>query len=311
MSFSIIIPVYNAISFIDNLQKNISSFLNCKNAIEIEVIVIDDGSIDGTSEILENIEGIVYYKQRNKGVSSARNYGIKLAKNDYLIFFDSDDDLNENLFDFFLLSEHTRNINFFNYKINDSIVNDNFSSSVINSIDIFSMFLEKKINLTICSLVAKRDFIIEKGILFDEGYTLGEDILFIFKILNCNLEIFYCSKSFFNYRLQVGSAAKSMVTHKKTEMLRLFINFKEENRFNSNILNSYDFFLFTLYLYLVKSCVFFGVDNKETADFIVDYSFLLRIKNNFSKPYYLFFQYFFILTNKLVYYFVIFARKRV
>lgn len=88
---SIIIPLYN---------KEIS----CRFAIEsvlnqtyphFELIIINDGSTDCSVAIVENIiasDGRVkLYNQVNKGVSSARNFGVKVANNDYLAFLDADD----------------------------------------------------------------------------------------------------------------------------------------------------------------------------------------------------------------------------
>ena len=56
-----------------------------------EVIIIDDGSSDTTSQIKEDFPNINYLYQKNSGVSSARNRGIKCAKNEWIAFLDSDD----------------------------------------------------------------------------------------------------------------------------------------------------------------------------------------------------------------------------
>ena len=57
-----------------------------------EVIIIDDGSTDKTSQITKDFPNIKYFYQENSGVSSARNLGIKKAKNVWIAFLDSDDE---------------------------------------------------------------------------------------------------------------------------------------------------------------------------------------------------------------------------
>jgi glycosyltransferase involved in cell wall biosynthesis len=57
-----------------------------------EVIVVDDGSIDNTSKIQKDFPHITYIYQKNSGVSSARNGGIKEAKGEWIAFLDSDDE---------------------------------------------------------------------------------------------------------------------------------------------------------------------------------------------------------------------------
>lgn len=89
--FSFIIPVYNCakevIPCVDNLLK--------LNRDDIEIILINDGSSDNTSKVCESIiqknRYVSYYYQKNGGVSSARNKGIKLSKGKYIIFVDADD----------------------------------------------------------------------------------------------------------------------------------------------------------------------------------------------------------------------------
>ena len=90
MTISVIIPTYNRANFI---IKTVESVLN-QTIQPSEIIIVDDGSRDNTEQILNNwqyFDKIIYIKQDNQGVSSARNVGIKLAKNQWICFLDSDD----------------------------------------------------------------------------------------------------------------------------------------------------------------------------------------------------------------------------
>lgn len=88
---SVIVPVYNGEKFI---SKCLDSLLS-QNLNDIEIIVINDGSIDKTENIVKqralSDTRITLISQENSGVSSARNRGIRAAKGDYIAFCDSDD----------------------------------------------------------------------------------------------------------------------------------------------------------------------------------------------------------------------------
>ncbi len=86
---SVIIPTYNREKFV---AKAIESVLN-QTFNDIEVIVVDDGSTDGTRWTLERYKDKIHYVyQENAGVSAARNTGIEAAKGEWLAFLDSDDE---------------------------------------------------------------------------------------------------------------------------------------------------------------------------------------------------------------------------
>lgn len=97
MMFSIIVPCYNCKDFVRDCIESIIK----QNYYDFEVILIDDGSTDGTSQILDeyaSIYSFIYtYHFVNEGVSYSRRRGITLATGDYLIFVDSDDTINPNL----------------------------------------------------------------------------------------------------------------------------------------------------------------------------------------------------------------------
>ena len=88
---SFIIPAYNAEK---TIEKCIDSILHIQN-YEIEVIIINDGSTDDTLNKCLKIddERVLVITQKNKGVSAARNRGILEARGDYVVFVDSDDEI--------------------------------------------------------------------------------------------------------------------------------------------------------------------------------------------------------------------------
>ena len=93
--FSIIIPAYNAEAY---LQRCLDSILT-QNYSDYEVIVIDDGSTDGTSNILGQYPQVKVISQSNHGMATARNRGLEVAQGDYILFIDSDDRLCPNALD--------------------------------------------------------------------------------------------------------------------------------------------------------------------------------------------------------------------
>ena len=86
--FSVIIPSYNRAHI---LPRAIDSVLT-QSFQDFEIIVVDDGSIDDTKNVVLSINDarVKYAYQENRGVCVARNYGISVAKGDYLAFLDSE-----------------------------------------------------------------------------------------------------------------------------------------------------------------------------------------------------------------------------
>ena len=88
-SISVIIPVYNRCRLIDRAIKSVLG----QTIPPDEIIVIDDGSTDGTDEVIKNsYPDVILLKQENRGVSCARNNGIKNAKGTWVALLDSDDE---------------------------------------------------------------------------------------------------------------------------------------------------------------------------------------------------------------------------
>lgn len=91
---SIITPVYNTKKY---LKGTIESVLN-QTYENIEFIIINDGSTDGSDKVIESFKDkrIKYINQKNMGIGKARNNGLKIMTGDYVCFLDSDDQMEKN-----------------------------------------------------------------------------------------------------------------------------------------------------------------------------------------------------------------------
>ena len=88
-NISVVIPTYNRRQ---TIGRSIDSVLN-QTLFPSEIIVVDDGSTDGTSDYIQsNFPSIRLLQQPNKGVSSARNMGIRSSNSDWVALLDSDDE---------------------------------------------------------------------------------------------------------------------------------------------------------------------------------------------------------------------------
>lgn len=189
---SIVVPVYNR-------EKTISFCLDSILSSEFkafEVIVVDDGSTDSTSEICKEYankdQRIKYYYQKNSGVSVARNTGLSECLGEWVTFVDSDDAI---------LSSH---LNVMNMKLNDSIdilitgivysrfidgklvfegVDGNVNKDVVNSNAAFYLFNEfnplKNSIFPVWNKFFKNQIINKHNIKFDTTISLGEDQIFL------------------------------------------------------------------------------------------------------------------------------------
>jgi glycosyltransferase involved in cell wall biosynthesis len=85
---SVIVPVYNGAAHIVSTVESVLA----QTYADLELIVVDDGSTDGTAELLRRYRGqLRLIQQENQGVSAARNHGLRLALGDFVLFLDGDD----------------------------------------------------------------------------------------------------------------------------------------------------------------------------------------------------------------------------
>ena len=103
---SVIIPVYNTEKYLDRCIRSVLDS-TCEN---LEIILIDDGSGDGSLEICRAYCRkdcrVRLLTQEHRGVSEARNRGIQESRGEWLVFVDSDDFISEDFFDLIMQEEH-------------------------------------------------------------------------------------------------------------------------------------------------------------------------------------------------------------
>ena len=91
--FSFIIPVYNVE---DCLKRCVNSIISQEyDQSKIEIILVDDGSLDNSGKLCDDLSNeynnVISVHKENGGLSDARNYGLRIASKDYIVFVDSDD----------------------------------------------------------------------------------------------------------------------------------------------------------------------------------------------------------------------------
>lgn len=211
---SIIIPLYNAEKYI---QKTIDSILIQKDRI-FEIIIIDDGSNDNSSEIIKNNYGneekIKYYYQKNSGAPIARNLGISKATGDYVIFFDSDDILIDKTIEKYcniLNSNDDIDLIIGNYnKIDekDNILSKELlfkKDEIIIDKNIFEYSnIDPKPGNKIYSLK-----IIKKNKIVFDDVKIGQDLNFFLKYILFSNKIYLLNEYVFNYRIVDTSISRT------------------------------------------------------------------------------------------------------
>jgi len=201
---SVIVPCYNYGHFLADALRSVQR-QTYKN---IECVVIDDGSVDNTSEVAglfcESDTRFRYYYQKNSGASSARNYGIRMSSGQFLQFLDSDDlimpekielqmrvfsgnsdiDIVYSGFKYFSSCEENM------FTVNDELVEDTWTPKVSgHGNDLLDVFFLGNIAVTQAILVRKKA--IQDVGFFDESFRTMEDWQFWLRFAIKNKNFFY------------------------------------------------------------------------------------------------------------------------
>lgn len=222
---SIIIPAYNQ-------EKYISECLNSvikQTLTDWECIVVNDGSTDSTKEIVlsyaDHYPKIRMIEQSNKGLSSARNTGLRQAKGAYIQFLDSDDAISKNKLkvqldvltqttslalsytDYYYSVENDLTVKFSRLHLPPKFRSTNHLHDLISK-------WENKMSIPIHCFLFDSKIFKEYNLLFDEKLINHEDWDFLMNLFRLNPIIFYIDQKLAIYRLHESSMARYRLSMK-------------------------------------------------------------------------------------------------
>jgi len=231
MFFSIIIPLYNRPQEISELLGT----LTLQTYKQFEVLVIEDGSVDRSEDIVKSFAGkldITYYEKANEGQGFTRNFGFERARGDYFVIFDSDCLIPENYLEIVNNSLHQNHLDAYGgpdgahpsftpiqKAISYSMTSPFTTGGIRGSKKSIGQFHPRSFNMGISRQVWEKagGFIITR---------LGEDIEYSIRIHNLGFKI--------------GLIPEAIVYHKRrTDFLRFY---KQLHFFGRARINIYKFF---------------------------------------------------------------------
>lgn len=239
---SVIVPLYNK-------EKHI---YQCLNSIKnqkfknFEVFIIDDGSTDNSKEICINFckedDRFKYFFKNNGGVSSARNYGLKLIKNDYVIFIDADDYIEESYLE--SLTENKNDLIVQGFKKDEhGIINEyHIQNCVYNKQDVLNDLLINKEITNVFSVPYLKLFdmryIKKYSIKFNEDLNFGEDFDFVLRYISAiNGTVRFVDKCYYVNRIENGSLSRKDISNIWIQLSIVYLTIKKIYISNRKALN--------------------------------------------------------------------------
>lgn len=233
--FSVIVPIYNVEKY---LEKSIRSITKQSIGFKknIQLILVNDGSPDNSDEICLKYQkrypnNIIYLKQKNQGVSVARNNGMKYIEGKYVNFFDSDDIWSKRTFSnvFHFFEEHYDDIDlvacrikFFEGKKGYHPLDYKFSRNEVIDLEEKSDYIQ---------LNGPTTFIkssIVKKFKYDENLKYGEDPYFITQIILEKNKYGILNNCIYNYRKRLGCDSAQNMSQENKEFyfnpIKLYLN---------------------------------------------------------------------------------------
>lgn len=217
MELSIIVPIYNVE---DYLEECLESLYNIKN-IELEIILVNDGSKDNSFKIMEKFkdmypEKTVLINKENGGLSSARNAGMKAAAGEYISFIDSDDFIDVDEFERFFkegqkdkLDVIVGNMRYYTpEKTGDPLFRSDMikNSGILKGVDFFWELFQKHkcFREEVVDDIYRREFLLKNDIWFNEN-IVHEDSEFTPLVYLKAEKVRYIDRAFYFYRQRTGS----------------------------------------------------------------------------------------------------------
>jgi len=280
MLLSIIVPVYQVEKY---LKTCIKSMLNC-HGFSYEIILVVKTSSDKSEHIANEIQKeysdrVRVVTQDGDGLSNARNVGLRYAKGEYVVFFDSDDYIDAAAFSDLMKSLE-------NMMLVDAVISDYYivgNSDNISQVDTIEgedliydngyleVFLKKRRNYwNAWQYVLRRNFLLENKLLFLEG-VYSEDIEFATGVILTAKKFAFYGKPYYYYRIGREGSLANKVTLKHVVDLMDMLGISM-NRVDSSDVHLKDVIRDKLSLqYILSFVMIFDVDKderKKAADII-------------------------------------------
>ena len=227
MKLSIIVPVYNLEYYI---SATLDSLLSIQFSDDYEIIVINDGSTDGSESVIRDYQQthsqIVLYTIKNQGVSNARNFGISKTKGEYITFVDGDDTVEPDFFEKAVRELDRGGFDFVqgNYFIVDSVgtyQQQYVEKDIVLSErdDMLRYFIgpNKLIHNAVWGKVFRSEVV--RRIPFDTCLTVSEDQKYVFDVLSSSKSIKLLNAHCINYIQRESSAVHKYNTSKEINKL--------------------------------------------------------------------------------------------
>ena len=214
MKLSIIIPAYNAEAY---LPQCLASILAQEHQ-GCEVIVVDDGSTDGTAALLERYPDVKTIHQANRGMSTARNRGLDEARGEYILFVDSDDLLTDGALTTLAAELTGEDIISFNAKkLHDATGEQIYHPTIREpeTTDGWSYYNRHRLEPTDIHFVCiwqrayRRQFLMDNNLRFADGLRRAEDDLFTTQAMLHAKSVKAIADCLYIYRVRQGSITRT------------------------------------------------------------------------------------------------------
>lgn len=209
---SVIIPIYNVEKYIVECLESLLE----QSCPSIEIIFIDDCGQDSSSAIVEEFlanhlgfNGRIIHHEKNKGLSGARNTGLRDAKGDYVLFLDSDDLLTTGALNSMIesIGDNEPDIVVFDYRVfgNRELNSDlHLLDGFYQGDEIMKSYSEGKWYVMAWNKLCKRDFLFDNSLYFEEG-LIHEDQIWSFKVAIKARTMQICNRVTYLYRVRDSS----------------------------------------------------------------------------------------------------------
>lgn len=275
IKLSIIIPMYNVEKYIEEC---LDSILNSNLPKKMyELVIVNDGSKDKSPEIAKGysskFSNVTYLTQENQGQSTARNYGIKTCKGEYVWCVDADDKvISEQLPKIIEALDEYKNLDILAVQLQNVTEEGKYldiecSQPMLEHNKVLSgveAVLSGYNPSSICALITKKQLFIDNNIFFVKGIT-HQDVELTYRLMPCATNVVFSDITPYLYIYHPNSTSKSMVPEKKIKYIkddiyiinsfrRLALSFKDINpQLYSVIFNRSQNVLFGLVYSLYKN----------------------------------------------------------